>query len=254
MEGKRKTISKKLRFEVFKRDNFTCQYCGRMAPDVVLEIDHINPVANNGTNDIINLITSCKDCNRGKGAKVLNESEVLKKQQEQLQELNERREQLELMVKWKEELSRFNEEQVNKIENLLDEATNNIFSETGRKNCKTWIKKFGFDEVYEATEISINQYYKEKDDKAINKVFDMIPKICYSRLRDLQDPFEYKRKYIKGTLKNRVGIYNEGRLTKALREIVTTEEEYSRVYEIACYCRTWSNFWEEINDYYEGDY
>lgn len=94
MEGKRKTISKKLRFEVFKRDNFTCQYCGRMAPDVVLEIDHINPVANNGTNDIINLITSCKDCNRGKGAKVLNESEVLKKQQEQLQELNERREQL----------------------------------------------------------------------------------------------------------------------------------------------------------------
>lgn len=35
--SKRKSISKKLRFEVFKRDGFTCQYCGRMAPDVVLE-------------------------------------------------------------------------------------------------------------------------------------------------------------------------------------------------------------------------
>jgi len=41
----RKAISKKLRFEVYKRDKFTCQYCGRKAPDVILEIDHINPVA-----------------------------------------------------------------------------------------------------------------------------------------------------------------------------------------------------------------
>lgn len=45
--AERKTISKKTRFEVFKRDSFTCQYCGRTAPDVILEIDHINPV-NNG--------------------------------------------------------------------------------------------------------------------------------------------------------------------------------------------------------------
>mgnify|MGYP003405974009 CR=1 FL=1 len=54
MAQKRKTISKKIRFEVFKRDNFTCQYCGRMAPDVVLEVDHINPVSKGGDNDISN--------------------------------------------------------------------------------------------------------------------------------------------------------------------------------------------------------
>lgn len=49
--SKRKSISKKLRFEVFKRDSFTCQYCGKMAPDVVLEVDHINPVASGGENN-----------------------------------------------------------------------------------------------------------------------------------------------------------------------------------------------------------
>ena len=49
--SERKAISKKLRFEVFKRDNFTCQYCGRMAPDVILEVDHINPVKNGGDNN-----------------------------------------------------------------------------------------------------------------------------------------------------------------------------------------------------------
>jgi 5-methylcytosine-specific restriction endonuclease McrA len=40
----RKPLSKKLRFEVFKRDGFSCQYCGAHPPDVLLEIDHVIPV------------------------------------------------------------------------------------------------------------------------------------------------------------------------------------------------------------------
>ena len=67
--AKRKPISKKLRFEVFKRDSFTCQYCGKSAPDVVLHVDHIKPVKEGGTNDITNLVTACADCNLGKGAR-----------------------------------------------------------------------------------------------------------------------------------------------------------------------------------------
>ncbi|HUU38838.1 MAG TPA: HNH endonuclease [Candidatus Desulfaltia sp.] len=59
-------ISKTLRFEVFKRDGFRCGYCGKTPPDVILEVDHINPVSLGGKNDINNLITACFDCNRGK--------------------------------------------------------------------------------------------------------------------------------------------------------------------------------------------
>jgi hypothetical protein len=62
------TLSKKLRFEIFKRDSFTCQYCGRRPPEIVLEVDHINPRANGGDDDILNLITACFACNRGKAA------------------------------------------------------------------------------------------------------------------------------------------------------------------------------------------
>jgi hypothetical protein len=65
---KRKPLSKKTRFEVFKRDAFACQYCGAHPPSAVLECDHIIPVAEGGKNDIDNLITACFDCNRGKGA------------------------------------------------------------------------------------------------------------------------------------------------------------------------------------------
>jgi hypothetical protein len=60
-------MGNKLRFEVFKRDGFTCQYCGKTPPSAVLEVDHINPKSNNGETNLSNLITSCFECNRGKG-------------------------------------------------------------------------------------------------------------------------------------------------------------------------------------------
>jgi 5-methylcytosine-specific restriction endonuclease McrA len=103
----RKALSKKIRFEVFKRDKFTCQYCGRKAPDVVLNVDHINPVAKEGTNEIMNLITSCFDCNNGKRDKKLDDSSVVEKQRKQLELLQERRAQIELMLEWKKSLSNF---------------------------------------------------------------------------------------------------------------------------------------------------
>ena len=80
----REPIKKSVRFEVFKRDNFTCQYCGGKAPDVVLHVDHINPVAGGGDNDIMNLVTSCEPCNLGKGARELDDKSVIAKQRVQL--------------------------------------------------------------------------------------------------------------------------------------------------------------------------
>lgn len=69
----RKPVGKRTRFEVFKRDGFTCQYCGRRPPDVTLHCDHITPVAKGGSNDPVNLITACKDCNAGKSAVELDD-------------------------------------------------------------------------------------------------------------------------------------------------------------------------------------
>lgn len=63
----REPTSRKLRFDVFKRDAFICQYCGRHPPEIILEVDHISPVSEGGKTEIDNLVTSCFDCNRGKG-------------------------------------------------------------------------------------------------------------------------------------------------------------------------------------------
>jgi hypothetical protein len=66
-------LSKKTRFEVFKRDLFTCRYCGRKPPEVVLEADHIVPQCEGGGDAMANLVTSCEACNRGKGGLPLGE-------------------------------------------------------------------------------------------------------------------------------------------------------------------------------------
>lgn len=66
-------ISKRLRFEVFKRDGFVCQYCGNSPPSVLLECDHVHPVALGGDTTADNLVTACQGCNRGKGAVPLSD-------------------------------------------------------------------------------------------------------------------------------------------------------------------------------------
>ncbi len=68
----RKRVSKGVRFEIFKRDGFACQYCGAMPPDVVLHVDHILAIVEGGGHDDENLITACEACNIGKGRKILD--------------------------------------------------------------------------------------------------------------------------------------------------------------------------------------
>ena len=86
----RTAIPKRVRMEVFKRDEFTCQYCGATPPNVVLEIDHVLPIAKGGTNDELNLVTACEPCNSGKGAVLLTKvPESVAKRVEREREMQE---------------------------------------------------------------------------------------------------------------------------------------------------------------------
>ncbi|MCW0235261.1 MAG: HNH endonuclease [Ferrovibrio sp.] len=69
MGGKRKLMPQGLRFNVLRRDEFRCTYCGRESPEVVLHVDHVKAAALGGTDDMGNLTTSCSECNQGKGVK-----------------------------------------------------------------------------------------------------------------------------------------------------------------------------------------
>lgn len=65
---KRKSITKSIRHEVFKRDNYRCLECNASKDDdgITLHIDHIIPVSQGGSDELDNLQTLCQDCNLAK--------------------------------------------------------------------------------------------------------------------------------------------------------------------------------------------
>lgn len=70
----RALMTKKLREFIKKRDNFTCCNCGNSIykePNLLLEIDHIIPVAKGGQTVEDNLQTLCWKCNRAKSDKII---------------------------------------------------------------------------------------------------------------------------------------------------------------------------------------
>lgn len=71
----RALMTKKLREYIKKRDNFTCCNCGNSTykePNLLLEIDHIIPVAKGGCTVEDNLQTLCWKCNRAKSDNILS--------------------------------------------------------------------------------------------------------------------------------------------------------------------------------------
>ncbi|MGY5308727.1 HNH endonuclease [Nocardia gipuzkoensis] len=63
-------VTKRVRFEVLRRDNYTCRYCGAKAETSPLTVDHVVPVSLGGGDDPSNLVAACADCNSGKTSTV----------------------------------------------------------------------------------------------------------------------------------------------------------------------------------------
>lgn len=92
VSSERIPLSKKKRFDIFRRDAFTCRYCGKTPPAVMLVVDHIISVRDGGNNASGNLATSCVECNQGKGAQSLSQKEMTQDErltimQEQMEEV-----------------------------------------------------------------------------------------------------------------------------------------------------------------------
>lgn len=238
--AKRKTLSKKTRFEVFKRDSFTCQYCGKQAPDVVLEIDHINPVSKGGNNDLTNLVTTCFDCNRGKTDKKISDDAVVKKQMNELEKLNVRREQIEMVFEWKQELLSQDNEIIDKIVNLIDDEytpRGNKINENGRDSIKKSYKKYGFNTLLEA----INKSFEQYDD--FETAFNKIDKIAYY----IEHPMPEKVRqsfYLRGILKNRLNHINDQYALELLQKDLEIRS-YEFMKEYCLKVSNWTQFKRE---------
>jgi Restriction endonuclease len=218
-------LTKKIRFEVFKRDKFTCNYCGRKAPDVVLQVDHIEPVAKGGENDIANLITSCYECNIGKSDRPLSDNAVVEKQRKQLEMLQERREQIELMFEWKKSLSKLDDKTLGMIKEYADAKINPYsINESGKAILGNLLRRYGANEVLEAIDVSATTYLKFLNDGKLDQTsaeifLNKIGGILFNRRLK---PIDQKLAFIKNKAKNSFNYYDSRRHAILLNRYIIT--------------------------------
>ena len=173
----RKAITKKVRFEVFKRDGFVCQYCGNHPPSVLLQVDHINPVKLGGTNDMDNLITSCQPCNIGKTATPL--SVIPQSLADKAVEVAEREEQIrgynDIMQGRRDRI----EEEAWQVAETMFPGARDGMPRDRFMSINTFLKRLSFDEVLEAAEIA-----RAKIPYSKTPMFKYFCGVCWKKIKD----------------------------------------------------------------------
>lgn len=178
------SISTRTRFEIFKRDDFKCQYCGRTPPAVILHVDHINPASKGGTDDRLNLITACADCNLGKSNKELDNR--IKGLEQSLAEERERLEQVKaynslLKRRAKKAKQAFNEIERFYIEQLVGENwPARVMPREWVPSIKTFLKYLPPEEIKDSLEIA-----HERKDFAVypQYAFRYFCGICWKKIK-----------------------------------------------------------------------
>lgn len=251
---KRVAIKKSVRFDVLKRDLFKCQYCGSTAPDVLLQIDHINPVSKGGTNDITNLITSCQQCNAGKSNNLLAENQSLNKSRRQLEDLQKRRDQLDMMLAWRTSLKDFDSEVVIKVADYWsDQLTSYSANKAGLKLIEKWLKTYSTDELCNAIDISIAQYVKYDGDKeareSVEHSFSKIVGICRTNRESKKNPHIQALYYVRGILNNRFsGRFNQWKIIQEMQYALEHGVSIEEIKETSTTTRNITHFRESINN------
>jgi hypothetical protein len=173
----RKSIGKKLRFDVFKRDGFTCAYCGAIPPKAILQVDHIHPVSLGGSNEIDNLITSCQPCNIGKGASSL--ASIPQSLSEKAKFIAEQEQQ----IKGYQEILRERQIRLDDESFQIAETIKRDWSPNNRDflSIKNFVEKLGYFAVEEAALIANSKFSHNT-----SRSFKYFCGICINKLKEAQ--------------------------------------------------------------------
>lgn len=178
-------INQTLRFEVFKRDGFHCQYCGDCPPNIVLEIDHIIPKSKGGSDIIDNLVTSCFNCNRGKGNRSLSVSpETLKRK---LKLLNEQTKQLKAYNNYLYQQERQSQRIINKLNLVFGQYFPNLSMSDNFTNntVKRFIKHLPTAKLTEALTMACSKFQTVENIKeSANNALQYFCGICWNWIKD----------------------------------------------------------------------
>ena len=252
--SERKHISKKIRFEIFKRDSFACQYCGKKSPDVVLNVDHIEPISRGGSNEIFNLVTACAECNSGKSDRKLSDDTVIERQRTTLEQLQIRREQLEMMFKWQESLMGIEQDSIGRLASYWERlAYGWTITENGLKTLGKLLNKFDVDVIIPSMRIAADSYLIWENDVVTQEswglAYSKIHGICYSKTLDDEFPGFGRIPYIKAILRNRVRWVDEIESTELLRNAIRLNLDIDDFTQKTKSVRRYNDWANMLNDF-----
>ena len=193
----------------------------------------------------MNLIAACDLCNGGKGNRRLSDSAVVEKQQNQLQVLAIRREQLEMVLAWRRQLEDIAGLEVEAIAAEVVKASNMGVNEHGHSEIRTWLRKFQLSQILDAVTKSFQQYFRGTNE-SWEKAFAYIPRICNFEKKYGEPSEELKRLfYCRAILRNRFNGYYDAH--KVLTILCGYYESGLSLNEIEHVCRDVNN-WTKLNN------
>jgi len=229
-------------------------YCGRKAPEVILEIDHIDPVANGGSNDILNLLSACKGCNAGKSDKQLTETAILDKQRAQLDELQERREQIDMMFKWQQGLASLEDDVIERLGKLWsDSVPGYSLNQTGAQSMRRLAKKYQIDEITAVIRTAATHYLRFESGKptqeSVEEAWSKVAGICRLNKLEQTSPDLKRLYYIRGIVRNRFDYCNDVLALQLLRDAHEVNASVDSLESFAKSASCWSSWKSGMNEY-----
>lgn len=179
----RKALSKKTRFDVFKRDLFTCQYCGAHPPGVLLHVDHVIAIAAGGANDKDNLVTACEPCNAGKGARPLTAvPESLRAKAKRIAESEAQLLGYQAIMEGKRE--RIDDEVWRVADALVPSASEIGMGVHWLASIRRFVSTLGLDETLEAAQIANDRFPYNRGGQKTLRYFCGV---CWNKIRSAED-------------------------------------------------------------------
>lgn len=202
------------------------------------------------------MVTACKKCNNGKSAIELSDNSEIAKQRAALEELNERRAQLEMMFEWRESIDSLDSDILKRLISSVCDKYMCGLTDHGISNLRRSLKTYGLQDTLTAVDICAERYLlpdvetgrftNASTEMALNKVGATARFLRTER----EDPTLAKLLYVRGIIKNRCKYFPKD-VTKRLQDWFSRGVTIEELTDFAKAASSWDGFSEDIGGLFE---
>lgn len=238
---------KRIKYEVFEKDSFKCQFCGTGAPVVTLQLIRIQDTQQNDEwLDTAFLSTSCKICEKKKSGV---DEKSLQNGYISIDELEERLQQLKMLINWRKGMLNIRKQQLTNLVSYWENKVPGFVTNNDQKKfAATYISKFSSDEIRSAMDMAVDKFIKYSDDGTLDKhsmliAFAKIPEICLTKTELVNAHESDGLQQIHDQLKqNIIGFFDSHRANQWLNYARSWEIQIEDLFKMAASVKSWTQF------------